>query len=40
MLEIRGYIDNNVNSNKAVFSDISITADITTRLFDAHTVLR
>ena len=42
MLEIRGYIDNNVNSKtiqQAVFSDTSITADIMARLFDSHIVL-
>jgi HD-like signal output (HDOD) protein len=41
MLEIRSYIDNNVDSKtiqQAVFSDTSITADILARLFDSHTV--
>ena len=42
MLEIRSYIDNNVDSKtiqQAVFSDTSITADIMARLFDSHIVL-
>ena len=42
MLEIRSYIDNNVDSKtirQAVFSDASITADIMARLFDSHIVL-
>jgi hypothetical protein len=42
MLEIRGYIDNNVNSKtiqQAEFSYTSITADIMARLFDSHIVL-
>lgn len=42
MLEIRSYVDNNVNSKtieQAVFSETSITADNMARLFDSHIVL-